>query len=290
MEYVLHICVMAGIYVVLAVSLDLLAGYTGLLSLAHAAFFGIGAYSSALITVQLGAPIVVGWLAGMAVVAALSFLISLPSLRLRQDYFVIATFGFQLVASNVFENWVRVTRGPLGIANIPQPAFFGFGVRSQVAFALTSTAIALTTYLVVHQVTNSPFGRVLRVLREDETFAQSLGKNVYHFKIVVFAVSAAGAAMAGALYAHYITYIDPSSFTVEESILIISMVIVGGAGDCRGAVLGAILLVSFQEILRFVGLPSSLAANVRQMCYGLMLVVLMILRPRGLVGRYGFGR
>lgn len=290
MEYLLHILVLIGIYTILAVSLDLLAGHTGLLSIAHAAFYGLGAYTSALLAVHMGAPFLVGILVGMAVAALVSLVVSLPSLRLHDDYFVIATFGFQMILFSVFNNWMDVTRGPLGIPGIPQPSIFGWTLQSHVGFVVLAAILATFAYVVVGRISTSPFGRVLRAIREDEVFAQALGKNTLRFKVIAFAVSAALAASAGSLYAHYITYIDPTSFTVMESILVISMVIIGGAGSPWGPLIGAVVLVVLPEALRFVGLPSSVAANLRQIFYGTLLVVMMMVRPRGLVGQYGFGR
>ncbi len=145
-------------------------------------------------------------------------------------------------------------------------------------------------YLIAGRLVGSPFGRVMHAIREDEVVAKSLGKNTLRFKITVFAVSAALAAMAGSLYAHYISYIDPTSFTVMESILVIAMVIIGGAGSLWGPLIGAFVLVMLPEGLRFLGLPSAVAANLRQIIYGSLLVVMMMVRPRGLVGRYAFGR
>lgn len=290
MEYLLHILVLVGIYTVLAVSLDLLAGHTGLLSIAHAAFYGLGAYTSALLAVHFGAPFLVGVLAGMAVAVLISFVVSLPSLRLHDDYFVIATFGFQMILFSIFNNWMDLTRGPLGIPGIPQPEIFGWTIQSHIGFVVLSAVFAAIAYVVVGRLAASPFGRVLRAIREDEVFAESLGKNTLKFKVIAFAVSAALAASAGSLYAHYITYIDPTSFTVMESILVISMVIIGGAGSPWGPLIGAVVLVTLPEALRFIGLPSAVAANLRQIFYGTLLVVMMMVRPRGLVGRYGFGR
>ncbi len=290
MDYFLHIAILACIFSILAVALDLLAGHSGALSLAHAAFYGIGAYSSALLTVQAGAPYVVGVLAGMGVAFLVSFLVSLPSLRLHGDYFVIATLGFQIIVFNVFNNWMGLTRGPLGIPGIPQPVILGWQVESNVDFVILAATFAVSAFLVVWRITTSPFGRVLHAIREDEVFAKALGKNTLRFKITVFAVSAALAASAGSLYAHYITYIDPTSFTVMESILVISMVIIGGAGSLRGPLIGAVVLITLPEGLRFVGLPSAVAANLRQIIYGSLLVVMMMVRPQGLVGRYALGR
>jgi branched-chain amino acid transport system permease protein len=290
MEYLLHVLTLCAIYTVLAVSLDLLAGHTGLLSLAHAAFYGLGAYTSALLAVHRGVPFLIGILIGMMVAAAVSFVVSLPSLRLHDDYFVIATFGFQIILFSIFNNWIDVTRGPLGIPGITQPVVFGWAIRSHVGFVVLALILAMFAYLVVGLITSSPFGRVLRGVREDEVFTKSLGKNPLRFKVTAFAVSAALAASAGSLYAHYITFIDPTSFTLMESILVISMVIIGGAGSRWGPLIGAIVLVTLPEALRFIGLPSAVAANLRQITYGALLVLMMIFRPRGLVGKYGFGR
>jgi branched-chain amino acid transport system permease protein len=290
MDYLLHILVLFAIYTILAASYDLLAGHSGLLSVAHAAFYGLGAYASALMAVDLGAPFLVGVLAGIAVAVVISFAISLPTLRLRGDYFVIATFGFQIILFSVLNNWIALTRGPLGIPGIPPPSILGLRIQSRVGFLLLALSFAAFAYFIVWRVSASPIGRVMHAVREDEVFAQSLGKNTVRFKMVAFAVSAALAASAGSLYAHYITYVDPTSFTVMESILIISMVIIGGAGSPWGPLLGAVVLVALPEALRVVGFPDAVAANLRQIVYGALLVIMMMFRPRGLVGRYGFGR
>ncbi len=290
MDYLLHILVLACIYGVLAVSLDLVAGHTGLLSMAQGAFYGLGAYTSALLAVHLGIPFLAGTMLGMAVGVLLSFVVSVPSLRLHGDYFVIGTFGFQMIVFSVFNNWTAVTRGPLGVPGIPRPGMFGWSVQSHVGFLALAALLLIFTFAVAGRVTNSPFGRVLRAIREDEVFARSLGKNCFRFKVTAFAMSAALAASAGSLYAHYITFVDPTSFTVMESILVISMVIIGGAGSPWGPLIGAVVLVALPEALRFLGFPSSVAANLRQIFYGALLVLMMMVRPQGLVGRYGFGR
>ncbi len=290
MEYFLHILILVGIYTVLAVSLDLLAGHTGFLSMTHAALCGLGAYASALLAVCLGATFVVGVLVGMVVAVMASFIVSLPSLRLHGDYFLIATFGFQMILFGVLNNWIDLTHGPLGIPGIPQPVIFGWHVESNAEFLVLAVASATFAYFVVYLITSSPMGRVLHAIREDEVLAKAYGKNTSYFKITAFAVSAMLAAMAGSLYAHYITYIDPTSFTVMESILIISMVIIGGAGSLWGPLVGAFVLVGLPEALRFVGLPSAAAANLRQIIYGALLVLMMMFRPRGLVGKYGFSK
>ncbi len=290
MEYVQHIIIMFAVFSVLAVSLDLLAGHCGVLSICHAGFWGIGAYSSALFSLRLGLPFTVGLVLGMIFAGVVSIAISLPSFRMRDDNFIIATFAFQIILFSIFNNWMGLTRGPLGIPGIPQPVIFGWQVNSPCKFLSLGCLLAVLAYVVVMQLSSSPFGRVLHAIREDDMFAKSMGKNILYFKVTAFAVSASLAAMTGSLYAHYITYIDPTSFTVNESILILSMVIIGGAGSKWGPVIGAVVLVVLPEALRFVGLPSSVAANMRQIIYGALLVIMMMFRPRGLVGNYGFGR
>jgi len=155
MDYFLHIAILAGIFTVLAVSLDILAGHTGLLSIAHAAFYGLGAYTSALFATRLGAPFLVGLLAGMVVAAMISFIVSLPSLRLHDDYFVIATFGFQMILFSVFNNLMEVTRGPLGIPGIPQPVIFGWHVTTHFEFLVMSFGFAAFAYFVVYRLTSA---------------------------------------------------------------------------------------------------------------------------------------
>jgi branched-chain amino acid transport system permease protein len=290
MDYLLHVLVLVSVFTILSASLDLLAGHTGILSIAQSAFYGLGAYTSALLVTEQGAPFLVGVIVGMIVAVLISFIISLPSLRLHDDYFVIVTFGFQMILFSVFNNWMELTRGPLGIPGIPQPVIFGWHVDSHLEFLALAAGFAAFAYFVVYLLTSSPFGRVLRAIREDEVFARALGKRPVYFKVTAFAISAALAATAGSLYAHYITYIDPTSFTVMESILIISMVIIGGAGSLWGPMVGALVLVTLPEALRFVGLPSASAANLRQIIYGALLVVMMLFRPRGLMGKYSFAK
>lgn len=284
MDYIIHILILVGVYSMLALSLDLLVGHTGIMSIAHAAFFGLGAYSTALLSTRLGVRSLGTLLIAGAVGAIASLILSLPAMRLREDYFVVGTFGFQIILTSVLTNWMAVTRGPLGITGIPQPTIFGFPLRSGPEFLLLSTSVAILSFIVLSSLESSAFGRVLHGIREDEVLVESLGKNVFRFKAVVSAVSAAIAAIAGAVYALYVSFIDPTSFTVMDSILILSMVIIGGAGTTVGPVLGATALVVLPEALRFLGLPNNAAANIRQIVYGLVLVGVVARRATSMVG------
>lgn len=290
MEYLLHILILLCIYATLAVSLDLVMGQLGILSLAHAGFFGVGAYSTALLSVQYQVPFGPGLLVGMALAAILSVAVALPSARLRGDYFVIVTFGFQVMFFSLLNNWVSVTRGPLGIPGIPAPRLFGFTLDSKLEILFLAAGCLAVALIVVHNIGRAPFGRVLRVVREDEVFASSLGKDVIRFKVLAFAVSASLAAAVGSVYASYISFVDPTGFNVMESILLLSMVILGGADTRWGPIVGATALIAFPELLRFVGLPVGVAGNLRQMTYGAMLMIIMFTKPGGIFGGYRFER
>ncbi len=290
MDYLLHILILINIYVILAASLNLIAGYTGLLSICQAAFCGVGAYTAALMSLKVGSPFLVNLVLATIISGALGTLVGFPSLRIRDDYFVIATFAFQVIAFSVMNNWVTFTGGPMGLPGIPQPVILGWDVNSHGEYLLLITMLAAVVLWGCHRIVHSPFGRILMSIREDETFAFSAGKNVAACKVLVFMIGAAMASTAGVIYAHYISFVDPTSFTVMESIFIISIVVIGGAGSFWGPVVGAIVLVTLPEILRFVGMPSSVAANVRQILYGGLLVAFMMLRPQGLMGKYAFGK
>ncbi len=286
MEYFLHILILINIYIIIAISLNLIAGYTGLLSLAHAAFYGIGAYAAALMWLYLGTGFWVNIWIGILFSAILGVIIAYPSLRIYDDYFAIATFGFQMIVFSIFNNWVDFTKGPMGIPGIPSPSIFGYSINTHMDFFLLSLFFVLITYWLVKRLVDSPFGLILKGVREDEIFTKAAGKNVTKYKIWVFVIGGALASIAGALYASYISYIDPTSFTINESIFMISIVIIGGMASLRGSVLGAVVLVILPEALRFIGLPNAVAANLRQIFYGALLVLFMMFRPRGFIGEY----
>jgi branched-chain amino acid transport system permease protein len=217
-------------------------------------------------------------------------IVGIPSLRLREDYFVIATFAFQVIIFSILNNLVDFTGGPLGLPGIPQPNIFGYEISTHLEFLILVFILAGFTYWIANRVVQSPFGRLLKAIREDEVFTQAAGRNVASAKVKVFMISASLASISGVIYATYITYIDPTSFTVMESIFIISIVIIGGAGNLKGSILGAAFLVALPELLRFIGLPNSIAANVRQILYGALLVIMMMWRPQGFLGEYAFGK
>ncbi|MBF0459095.1 MAG: branched-chain amino acid ABC transporter permease [Nitrospirae bacterium] len=288
MEYLLHILVMAGIYIILTLSLNLIVGFTGLPALGHIAFACVGAYTSSLLALNYGISPWIGLMIGAFNAALLGVLVGAPSMRLKGDYLALATFGLGVIVYSIAKNWVDLTRGPMGLPGIPKFSVLGFELQPVWAYLLLVAVFVFITAFVIGRIVDSPFGRVLKSIREDELAALSIGKNVNRYKLIVFTVGAFFAGIAGSLYAHYITFIDPSSFTAMESIAVLLMVVFGGMGSIGGSFIGALVLVIFPEMLRFLGMPSSVAAPLRQMIYGLLLVVLMLRRPQGIIGRYRF--
>jgi len=288
MEYLAHIIIIAGIYTILSLSLNLIVGYTGLAALGHIAFAAVGAYTSSLLALNLGISPWIGLIIGAIFASVLGAIVSFPSLRLKGDYLAIATFGLGVIVYSFAKNWVGLTRGPMGLPGIPAFKIFGYEINNVWAYLVLVLIFVVVTYVVIRNITKSPFGRILTAVREDEIAAEAMGKNVNKYKLIVFVVGAFFAGIAGSLYAHYITFIDPSSFTIMESITVLLMVVFGGMGSLTGSFIGASLLVILPELLRFLGMPSSVAAPLRQMIYGLLLIVLMIWRPQGLIGKYKF--
>src|SRR5574342_912371 len=283
--YVAHYLVMVGIYTILATSLNLLVGYSGIFSLAHAAIYGIGAYASALAALKLGLGFWGGLVVAAVVGAFAAALVAIPSLRVAGDYYIVASFGLQVVIVAVFMNWTDLTNGHAGLPGIPRPNVFGLVIDNPFKYVVLSLALAALTYAVCRRLTVSAFGRTLRAVREDEIAAQATGKNVVVVKIVITTISSALGALGGSLYAHYITYINPSSFTLDEAIFITSLVILGGTERLAGPVVGAFILLAVPEALKFFAIPDTVAAPMRQILYGALLIVFMFVRPEGMLGR-----
>lgn len=286
MEYLIHIAIIFAIYGGLAVSLNLIVGYTGLLSVTHAAFYGIGAYVTAILLTGYGVGFFTSVIGGILVSAVIALLIGYVMSRFKEDYYALVSFGFNIIVYSIFLNWQEVTRGPLGIPGIDRPSLFGFEFSESWSFLALSLVFGLILYGISAFIVNSSFGRVLKAIREDEKALSVFGYNTNIFKLAIFVISAAMAAVCGSLFASYITFIDPSTFSLNESIFILAIIILGGLANLRGAVLGALALVLLPEILRFVGFPTDIAAQMRQVVYGLLLILLMLYRPQGLLGEF----
>lgn len=281
---------MIAIYSILSSSLNIIAGYTGILSICQAAFYGIGAYTIAIMALKFQTPVPLNFTIAIVLSAVFSMVISVPSIRIRDDYFVITTFAFQIIIFSIMKNWVSLTGGPMGLPGIPDLELLGVHFSDKASFLGLISFIAVIIHIIILKIVRSPIGRILRSIREDEIFTASVGKNVVFYKIQIFIISSSMAALGGGLYAYYFNFVDPSSFTLMESIFILSIVIIGGSGSLLGPVAGAVFLVLLPELLRFTGLPSSIAANIRQILYGALLVVFMMWRPQGFLGEYSFDK
>lgn len=273
---------------ILTLSLNLIVGYTGLPALGHAAFSCVGAYTSSLLALNYGISPWIGMIAGAILASVMGVIVAFPALRIKGDYLALATFGAGVIVYSVAKNWVGLTRGPLGLPGIPGFSVFGFELTEIWSYLILVWLLFGITSVILSRIVKSPFGRILRGIREDEIATQAMGKDINKHKVLALVIGAFFAGIAGSLYAHYIIFIDPSSFTVMESITILLMVVFGGMGSITGSFIGAAALIIFPELLRFLGMPSSVAAPLRQMIYGLLLIVLMIKRPQGILGNYKF--
>ena len=275
MDYILHLSILICLYTILSQSLSIVAGYSGQLSLAHAGFYGIGAYTTALLSLNFSLPVLITLPIAMILSGLTAYVVAKIAVKTVDDYFIIITLGIQVVIFSILNNWQELTRGPLGIPGIPEIEILGYSLENKFSFLILAFLCMIFVWNVINNLVSSPFGRVLRALSEDEVFTKSLGKNVYQAKIVSFTISGMLASIAGVLYAHYISYIDPSSFTVDESIFILCIVIIGGMRNLTSIFLATVFLILLPETLRFVGMPSNIAANLRQVIYGAALILVV---------------
>ena len=272
MDYIYHLVTFIALYTILASSLNLFSGYTGLLSLSHAGFYGIGAYISALLSIHYGISPYTNIFISMLFSGFIAFVVSFIALRTYEDYFVVVTLGIQVIITSLMNNLTDITNGPLGIVGIESFPF----LENNLTFMFFSVGLMGMVYYLLHNFAKSHYALYLKGIKEDEVYMLSLGKDVKKMKIQTFVISASLASVAGVLYAHYISYIDPTSFTVDESIFILSIVIIGGLGSLRGSLMASAFMVLLPELLRFVGLPDSIAANMRQIIYGLVLIGVIV--------------
>lgn len=278
-RYIVNIGILCLLYVMLSLSLNLITGYMGVTTLGHAAFFGAGAYTAALLSTKFGAGFIVTLLAAAVVAAIFGLMLGAPTLRVSGRYLTIVTMGFCEIMRLVELNWISLTRGPMGIPGIPAPALFGYKFSSATGKYYVALVLVVLTILVVYNITNSRVGRCISAIKGDNLAAEAMGINTKRYKLIVFLISGAIAGMAGAFYAHYMSFIDPSSFSYDQSVLILSMTILGGLGSIPGSIIGAILLTVIPELLRDL-------MEWRQIIYGLILALMVIYRPQGLVGGF----
>ncbi|MEA2930236.1 MAG: branched-chain amino acid transport system permease protein [Hyphomicrobiales bacterium] len=287
-NYLIAMATFGAIYAILALGLNVMWGMAGMVNLGIVGFYAFGAYVSALLTVNAHAPIALGLAAAMAGTALMAALVTLGIARLRDDYLAIVTLGFAEVVRIVAENEIWLTRGTDGVSGIPQPLKSALGSDFNLAYLLFCLLVLGIAWFVVERVRSSPFGRVLRAIREDAQVAAFAGKNVLAFKVKAFAIGGALAGLAGALYAHYSSYIVPEIYVPLLTIYIFLALTAGGIGNNSGAVIGAFVVVFFLESTRFlIGVVPWLSAEqlaaLREFLVGLGLLLVLFFRPRGLV-------
>ncbi len=300
MGFAITIATVFAIWAILAISLNLVLGFTGLLSVGHIGFFGIGAYAMAILTsdpayeqLRTEALATYGWPFFAALpISALSaglvaVLVGVVFNRFRDDIYVLVSFGFAIIAFNVFLNWRGLTRGAFGIHEIAPPVIGDWTLSGELEFLILALVFLAVIIVVAWFLVSSSFGRVLTAIREDEQAIEVFGYRATHYKLAVWVISAMMAGLAGGLFASWTSFIDPNSFILLESVLLVSIVILGGLASIRGSLLGAMAFVLLEEGMRFLPfLPTEYVGQARQVVLGILLVLLMLYRPQGLVGRY----
>jgi branched-chain amino acid transport system permease protein len=276
-DYLLDVAVLSGIYVILALGLNVVVGFTGLLNLGFVAFYAVGAYMYALLNVKLGLgfwqalPLCLGF------TTLSGFVLAIPALRLRGDYLAIVTLGFGEIVRLVLNNWDSLTGGPNGVPGIAPPSFFGTSLGQLNRYYYVVLAAAVLTSVAVNRVRLSKLGRAWIAIREDEIGASSMGINAMRYKLYSFAFGSFWAGLAGTLFAAKMRFVSPESFTFMESVLILCMVILGGLGSIGGVIIGSVILVALPEVLREV-------QSYRMLALGVGLILMMVFRPQGLFG------
>lgn len=283
--FLIQILILLLIYLIVAASLNLTLGHTGLLNLGHLGFFGIGAYASAIASKTYGLSFFFAFLIAVFFGALCGLLLMSGIKKLSGDYLALATLGFNFVVYAVLINWTGFTGGPVGIPGISKPIVFGWKIVSQLEYLLFTAIIAFLVFFFIAHLTKSRFGKVLHAVRDDELSAMALGKNTHKVKVQAMMLSGAFSAMAGSLFAHFISFIDPSLVSITEVIFILSIVILGGLASNAGTLLATLIMASLPEALRFLHLPNASVGPLRQMIFSLILILILLYRPKGLFGK-----
>lgn len=273
--YWIHIINIIGIYSILSLGLNILVGFSGQLSLGHAAFFGISAYTSALLAIHLNFSFWICILVAILVSAFFGLILSYPCSKLRGIYLAITTIGFGQIMHTIFVEWRGLTRGPMGLTKIPSPQIGNIVFNSSTSYYYIILLCFLLALLVALRINNSHIGRSMKSIRDDEIAAKTCGVDIAHYKMMAFVISAAFVGMAGSLYAHYLNFISPESFTFDLSTQMLVMILVGGIGSIPGSIMGAIIVTFIPEILRDFKMY-------QMVIYGATLILILIFLPEGI--------
>lgn len=284
MEYILNIATLIGIYAILAISLNLIVGYTGIFSIHHAALFSFGAYTYAILSTKYGmTSIIISLLVSFLIAGVLSALIGFPTLRAKGDFFIVASYGLQVITNDLIFNMGPITGGGSGIFGIPDQTFLNLEISNSMSYLIAAWVIVLLTVTIISKLGVSPFGRLLRSISNDESVVSSAGKNPLKAKIWVFIIGGGFASLGGVVYAGYIKLVRPEMFNIDVSVLILTMVIIGGTGKLSGSILGAAIMVILPELIGFLDVPEQILGPLRQLIYGVLIVGFLMLRPTGIV-------
>ena len=236
--YYIQVLIFIGIYIILALSLNLLNGYVGLLSIGHAAFYGIGAYASAKLMMKVGLPFTMAMLGAGIISGGFGYLIAKPTLKLSGIYLTLATLGFNMIMFLVLQGWMSFTNGPLGIMDIPPPSLFGREIDTRLQYYYLVLGLVVMTLFSMQRLVKCRFGRALMAIREDQLAAEAMGVHATRYKVQAFVLAAFYAGIAGSFYAHFIKFISPDSFYIYESFILLAMLALGGQGNLIGPVVG----------------------------------------------------
>jgi len=280
-NYLLHMANISMMFAILTISLNVLSGFTGLMSVGHIAFFGIGAYTAAILTAKCGMPILLGFIAAGVVSALFSLLLGLPTMRLKGMYFSVATMAFGEIIYQIIKNVEPLTGGTKGITKIPAIEIFGVSFKSYKNFYYLMLLGLVLVIILTNNLKNSRPGRAMLAIRANDIAAEAMGVNVVTYKLVAFMTSAFFAGIAGAFYSHEMRYISPETFASVESSALLAMMVVGGIGSIPGAIVGGAALTILPEVLRFIG-------EFRLVLYGAAVVAIIIFAPQGLGGLIDF--
>ncbi len=276
LPYLMRTVTIIILYIVLALSLNIVLGFAGQLSIGHAAFYAVGAYTTALLTVNLHVNFFIAMVASALVAGVFGLVLGIPTLRLKGDYLAITTIGFCEILRLVLINWIELTRGPAGIPGIPSPSLFGLKLGSSSSYYYLILIIAFLTVVLSQRLLDSRLGRGMIAVRDDEIAAEAMGVNPTVLKIMAFVLGSMIAGVAGSFFASFIHYVNPDNFNYMESVVILTMVVLGGVGSIPGVITGAVILAALPELLRDI-------ASYRYAIYGLLLIIMMIARPKGIV-------
>lgn len=277
-EYLINLSTFILIYIVIVISLNLAIGFTGLINLGHMVFFGIGAYTSAILTLH-GIPWYIAIFVAGAIASFFGVIIAAITSRLKAEYLAMVTLGLVFIIIAIARNWISLTRGALGLPGVPEV------IKNNFYYMVFVLAITLLCIIFFYWLTNSETGKIFQAIRDDETATAVLGKNTYFYKILSMAISTFFAGIAGSLLVHHLNFVDPTIFDLEFFVLILAMLIAGGLASITGSIIGVVLLSIFTESIRFIVVTPHLIGPMREMIFMTILIIILLFKPRGIFGK-----